>query len=37
MRFAGIMAGFDAAANSEALKAVKEWTPTAPRTPVTPK
>ncbi|HXM00308.1 MAG TPA: SDR family NAD(P)-dependent oxidoreductase [Rhizomicrobium sp.] len=37
MRFAGIMAGFDAAANSEALKAVKEWTPTAPRAPVTPK
>jgi NAD(P)-dependent dehydrogenase (short-subunit alcohol dehydrogenase family) len=36
MRFAGIMAGFDAATNSEALKAVKEWTPTAPRAPVTP-
>ncbi|HEY2071769.1 MAG TPA: SDR family NAD(P)-dependent oxidoreductase [Rhizomicrobium sp.] len=28
MRFAAIMAGFDAAANSEALKAVKEWAPT---------
>lgn len=27
MRFAGIMAGFDAAERSEALKAVKEWTP----------
>jgi NAD(P)-dependent dehydrogenase (short-subunit alcohol dehydrogenase family) len=27
MRFAGIMAGFDAADRSEALKAVKEWPP----------
>ncbi|MGH6873164.1 MAG: SDR family NAD(P)-dependent oxidoreductase [Rhizomicrobium sp.] len=37
MRFAGIMAAFDAAANSEALKAVKEWAEPLPRAPVTPK
>jgi NAD(P)-dependent dehydrogenase (short-subunit alcohol dehydrogenase family) len=29
-RFAGIMAGFDKAASSEALKAVKEWAPVGP-------
>ena len=37
MRFSAIMAGFDAAANSEALKAVKDWAPTVPRPAVTPK
>jgi NAD(P)-dependent dehydrogenase (short-subunit alcohol dehydrogenase family) len=36
MRFAAIMAGFDAAQESEALKAVKEWAPSRPRAPVTP-
>lgn len=36
MRFAGIMAGFDAADNSTALKAVNEWTPVAPRPAVVP-
>lgn len=35
MRFAGIMAGFDAADRSEALKAVKEWVPPLSR-PVQP-
>ncbi|MBS0278367.1 MAG: SDR family NAD(P)-dependent oxidoreductase [Proteobacteria bacterium] len=30
-RFAGIMAGFDKAAQSEALKSVKEWAPVVPR------
>ncbi len=30
-RFAGIAAAFDKAANSEALKAVKEWAPVGPR------
>ena len=33
MRFAGIMAGFDAADRSEALKAVKEWAAPLPRQP----
>ncbi len=32
-RFAGIMAGFDAADRSEALKAVKEWNDPLPRQP----
>jgi NAD(P)-dependent dehydrogenase (short-subunit alcohol dehydrogenase family) len=36
-RFANILSAFDTAANSEALKAVKEWAPTVPRQPVTPK
>ncbi|HEY1631196.1 MAG TPA: SDR family NAD(P)-dependent oxidoreductase [Rhizomicrobium sp.] len=36
MRFAAIMAGFAAAENSQALKAVKEWTPVTPRAPVAP-
>ena len=35
-RFANILAAFDSAANSEALKAVKEWAPVTPRAPVTP-
>lgn len=35
-RFNNILAAFDTAANSEALKAVKEWAPVAPRAPVTP-
>ncbi len=33
MRFAGIMAGFDAADASDALKAVKEWADPLPRQP----
>jgi NAD(P)-dependent dehydrogenase (short-subunit alcohol dehydrogenase family) len=35
-RFAGIMAAFDKSAQSEALKAVKEWAPPTPRVAVTP-
>jgi hypothetical protein len=35
-RFEMILSAFDTAANSPALKAVKEWAPTLPRPPVTP-
>jgi hypothetical protein len=33
-RFAGILAAFDNAANSDALKAVKDWAPVVPREPL---
>ena len=36
-RFAGIMAAFDKSAESDALKAVKEWAPPTPRAAVMPK
>jgi NAD(P)-dependent dehydrogenase (short-subunit alcohol dehydrogenase family) len=36
MRFQSILGAFNTAAESEALKAVKEWAPVVPRPPVTP-
>ena len=36
MRFQAILSAFDTAANSPALKTVKEWAPVVPRAPVTP-
>jgi NAD(P)-dependent dehydrogenase (short-subunit alcohol dehydrogenase family) len=35
-RFAGILAAFDKSAQSDALKAVKEWAPPTPRVPAKP-